>query len=129
MKYNKQNIKPGITLHLIDTDKFKTNLTAVFISTPLTKENVTKDAVLSSVLRRGTAKLPTQEEISKKLEDMYGADFNCGLDKIGDNHVLKLYLESINDRFLPQDEENMLKQSIEILTDVAFNPLVENNKE
>ena len=126
MKYNKQNIKQGITLHLIDTDKFKTNLTAVFISTPLTKENVTKNAVLSSVLRRGTAKFPTQEEISKKLEEMYGADFNCGLDKIGDNHVLKLYLESINDRFLPQDEENMLKQSIEILTDVAFNPLVEN---
>ena len=50
MKYNKQNIKQGITLHLIDTDKFKTNLIAVFLSTPLTKENVTKDAVLSSVL-------------------------------------------------------------------------------
>jgi len=127
MKYNKQNIKQGITLHLIDTDKFKTNLTAIFISMPLTKENVTKNAVLSSVLRRGTSKLPTQEEISKKLEEMYGANFNCGLDKIGDNHVLKLYLESINDRFLPQNEENMLKQSIEILTDVAFNPLVEQD--
>lgn len=126
MKYNKQDIKQGITLHLIDTDKFKTNLIAVFLSTPLTKENVTKDAVLSSVLRRGTSKFPTQEEISKKLEEMYGADFNCGLDKIGDNHILKLYLESINDRFLPQDGENMLKQSIEILTDIAFNPLIEN---
>ena len=26
MKYNKEDIKNGITLHLIDTDKFKTNL-------------------------------------------------------------------------------------------------------
>lgn len=128
MEYKKQNIKQGITLHLIDTEKFKTNLIAIFISTPLTKENVTKNAVLSSVLRRGTANLPTQEEISKKLEEMYGASFNCGLDKIGDNHVLKLYLESINDKFLPQDGENMLKQSIDILTDIAFNPFIEKEE-
>ena len=125
MKYNKQNIKQGITLHLIDTEKFKTNLIAIFISTPLTKENVTKNAVLSSVLRRGTANLPTQEKISKKLEEMYGADFNCGLDKIGDNHVLKLYLESINDKFLPQEGEKMLKESIDIITDIALNPIIE----
>lgn len=128
MEYKKQNIKQGITLHLIDTEKFKTNLISIFISTPLTKENVTKNAVLSSVLRRGTANLPTQEEISKELEEMYGASFNCGLDKIGDNHVLKLYLESINDKFLPQDGENMLRQSIDILTDIAFNPFIEKEE-
>ena len=59
--------------------------------------------------------MPTQEEISKELENMYGASFDCGIDKTGDNHILKFYLESINDRFLPQAEENMLKQSIEKL--------------
>ena len=111
MKYNKENIKQGITIHSIDTDKFKTNLIAIFLSTPLTRENVTKDAVLSSVLRRGTANYKTQEEISKELEEMYGAEYNCGLDKIGDNHILKFYLESVNDNFLPQNEENMLKKS------------------
>ena len=41
------------------------------------------NAVLSSILRRGTLTYRTQEEISKKLEEMYGAEFNCGLDKIG----------------------------------------------
>ena len=126
MRYNKQNIKEGITVHEIDTDKFKTNLIAIFLSTNLTRENVTKDALLSSVLRRGCDKYKTQEEISKELEEMYGADFNCGLDKIGDNHVIKLYLECINDKFLPQENDNMLKKSIEMLTEIAFNPLIEN---
>ncbi len=126
MKHNKQNIKNGITIHEIDTDKFKTNLIAIFLSTPLTRENVTKNALLSSVLRRGCSKYKTQEEISKELEDMYGADFNCGLDKIGDNHVIKMYLESINDKFLPQENDEMLKKSIEMLTEIAFNPLIEN---
>ena len=58
---------------------------------------------------------------------MYGAGFNCGLDKLGKNHVLKFYIEAINDEFLPQDGENMLKQSIEILSEIVFNPLTENN--
>ena len=120
-------MKQGIKLHKINTNKFKTNLIAIFLSIPLTRENVTKNALLSSVLRRGCQKYKTQEEISRKLEEMYGAGFNCGLDKLGKNHVLKFYVESINDEFLPQDGENMLKQSIEILSEIVFNPLTENN--
>lgn len=120
-------MKQGIKLHKINTNKFKTNLVAMFLSIPLTRKNVTKNALLSSVLRRGCQKYKTQEEISKKLEEMYGAGFNCGLDKLGKNHVLKFYIESINDEFLPQDGENMLKQSIKILSEIVFNPLTEND--
>lgn len=128
MKYIERELKKGITLHLINTDKFKTNLIAIFLSTKLTREDVTKNALLSSVLRRGTQNLKTQEEISKKLEDMYGAEFNSGLDKIGKNHVLKFYIESINDEFIPKDTGNLLKESIEILSDIIFNPLNDGNK-
>ena len=120
-------MKQGIKLHTINTNKFKTNLIAIFLSIPLTRENVTKNALISSVLRRGCEKYKTQENISKKLEEMYGAEFNCGLDKLGKNHVLKFYIESINDEFLPQNEENMLKQSFEILSEIVFNPLKQNN--
>ena len=75
---------------------------------PITRENVTKNSLLSAVLRRGSKNMPTQEQISQELEEMYGASFDCGLDKTGDNHILKFYLESVNDKFLPQTEENML---------------------
>ena len=120
-------MKQGIKLHTINTNKFKTNLIAIFLSTPLKRENVTKNSLLASILRRGCEKYKTQEEISKKLEEMYGAEFNCGLDKIGKNHVLKFYIESINDEFLPQNGEDMLKKSIEIISEIVFNPLVQNN--
>ena len=119
-------MKQGIKLHTINTNKFKTNLIAIFLSIPLTRDNVTKNSLLASVIRRGCEKYKTQEEISKKLEEMYGAEFNCGLDKLGKNHVLKFYIESINDEFLPQDGENMLKQSIDIISEIVFNPLVQN---
>lgn len=118
-------IKEGIKLHKIETNKFKTNLIGVFLTTPLTRENVTKDALITAILRRGSKNLPSQNEISKKLEEMYGGEFDCGIEKTGDNHVIKFYLETLNDEFLPEKEE-LLKKSMNILFDIIFNPYVEN---
>ena len=127
MNYVKTEIKQGINLHNINTNKFKTNLFATFLATPLTRENVTKNALLAAVLRRGTKKIKSQDLISKKLEEMYGASFDCGIEKTGDNQVIKFYLETINENFLPEKEE-LDKKSIEILFDIVFNPLIENEQ-
>ena len=127
MNYKKEDIKQGITLHKINTNKFKTNLFSIFLTTKLNRENVTKNALLAAVLRRGTKNLTTQEQISKTLENMYGASFDCGVEKSGDNHVVKFYLESINNEFLPT-QENLSKECMEILLDIVFNPYIEDNK-
>ena len=126
MDCKKQEIKKGIKLHVIRTDKFKTNLMAVFLTTKLTRENVTKNALISMVLRRGSKTMKTQEEISKSMEEMYGAIFDCGLDKTGDNQVLKFYIESINDNYLPKHNENILEKSVRNLLEIVFNPYIEN---
>lgn len=126
MNYKKQELKQGITVHNINTDKFKTNLVAIFLTTPMSREYVTFNSVISSILRRGSKNMPTQEEISKTMEEMYGASFNNGLDKIGDNHILKFYLESINDEYLPQGSDSLLKKSIQKLSEIVFNPFLEN---
>lgn len=125
MEYKQTELKRGIKLHTINTDKFKTNLIAVFMTTKLNRENVTKNAVISALLRRGSKTMPSQEEISKQMEEMYGASFDCGLDKTGDNQVLKFYLETVNDNFLPQKGEDMLKNSLEKLLEIVFNPYIE----
>ena len=127
MDYNESNIKNGIKLHTVKTENFKTNLIAVMLTTKLDKENVTKNALIPAVLRRGTASLNTLEEINKSLEEMYGASLDCGLDKTGDNQVLKFYIESVNDEFLPQNGENMLKKSLESIFELVFNPYLEDN--
>ncbi len=127
MDYQKQEIKEGIHLHMIQTNRFKTNLLAVFITTPLLQQNVTKEALIASILRRGTKTMPTSEQISIKLEEMYGATFDCGIEKIGDNHVIKFYLETINDEFLPQ-KEDILEKAIDTIFEIVFNPVTENEQ-
>lgn len=127
MSYEIKNIKNGIKIHLIKTNKFKTNLFAIFLTMPLDRNTVTQNALIPAVLRMGTAKLKSQEEISIELENMYGATLDGGVDKIGDNQVLKFYLETLNDNFLP-NKENISNKAIELLLDIVFNPLVENNE-
>ena len=126
MQYQEKEIKKGIEFHELNTNKFKTNLVAVFLTTELTRKNVTKNALISTILRRGSKNMPSQEEISKQMEEMYGASFDCGLDKIGDNQVLKFYMETINDDFIPQQKEKMLKTTLEKIIEIVFNPYIEN---
>ena len=125
MKDNKIEIKEGIKFHEIKTNKFKTNLFAIFLNVPLTRENVTKDALIASILRRGTMEYKSQDLISKELENMSGAGFDCGIDKSGDYHTFKFYLEVINDDFLPV-KENLSEKALRLLISIVFNPLVEN---
>ncbi len=124
-------IKNGINLHIIKTNKFKTNLLSVFLSTPLNKESITQNAIIPAILRRGSANLKSQDEISIALEEMYGATLDCGIDKIGEDQVLKFYIELLNNEFLP-DEEDILKLAIKTILDIVFNPLTKDgafNKE
>ena len=126
MSYKIEKIKEGIKLHYIKTDKFKTNIISIFLTTPLQRKTVTSNALIPLVLRRGTKLLTSQDEISKKLEEMYGATFDCGVEKTGDNQIIKFYLEMVNDIFLPNNSEE-LKNGIDLLLDIILNPLLENN--
>ena len=127
MKYYKENIKKGIEFHKINTNKFKTNLFAVFLTTPLKKETVTMNALMPLVLKRGTNRLNSQELISEKLEEMYGAGFDCGIEKSGNNQVIKFYVESLNDEYIPE-KKDMIEESFNILFDIIFNPFIKENK-
>lgn len=115
-------IKKGIKVHCIKTDLYKTDIVCVIMTVPLNRDDVTKNALIPFLLRRGTNNLPDQYLIRKELDNLYDASFNCGIDKMGDNIVLKFYIESINNDYA-LNQENILSSSIKNLLDIVFNPL------
>lgn len=127
MNKNTVELKQGIKAHFINTDKYKTDLSCIILTVPLKREIVTKNALIPFLLRRGTEKLPSQYEINKEMENMYGASFNCGIDKTGDNIILKFYIESIRNEFA-LNGENILEMNISNVLDIVFNPLKVNGK-
>ena len=104
MSITTTELMEGVKLHKINTKKYKTNLLAIYLTSKLDRKHVTENALMLAILRRGTNKLKTQEDINIKLEELYGADFNCGIDKLCNDSVFKFYMESLNDEFLYEKE-------------------------
>ena len=46
---------------------------------------------------------------------------------MGDNQIIKFYIEGINDSFLP-DKDNLLKEMIDLLIELVFNTNIEERK-
>lgn len=125
MKEKTIELFDGIYLHILKTDKFKTNLLAVFMLTDLNRENVTKNALIPAVLRRGTNTYTTMKDIAIKLEEMYGSVLDASSDKMGDKQVLQFYIDLLANEYT-LDRSDILKEGAELLCDVILNPVTEN---
>lgn len=124
---NTFEIKQGIKTHIIENSLFKTNIICVLLTVPITLENFTKNALIPFLIRSGSKNYKSQLEINKHLEEMYGASFDLGIDKMGDNQVLKFYIEGINDNFLP-NKENLLNEMINTIFELVFNTNIVDGK-
>ena len=68
-------VVPGVRLHAMQTDKFKTACFSVNFLRPHSARDAALDALLPSVLLRGTERYPDIRSISMRLDDLYGATF------------------------------------------------------
>ncbi len=115
----------GVRANLVRTNKFKTNMLGVFFSVPMTFENASVNALIPAVLRRGTNIYPTMRDISKKLEELYGAKFDCGISKKGDVQVIRFYGEIVNRKFVGENHD-IFSDFADVIKDVIFNPVLNN---
>ena len=118
-------ISNGIILHLMKTDRFKTNYIVFTFKEKLSRDNVTKNALLPLVLRRGCKKYPTMQDIAVKLEDMYGASFDANTDKVGDYSIIQFMMDTISDEYT-LDNSSVMNDAMELFNDILFNPVLEN---
>nr|WP_263327952.1 pitrilysin family protein [Neobacillus sp. Marseille-Q6967] len=116
----------GYKLHVIETDKYKTNTFVWKMKAPLSKEDVTKRAILPHVLQSSTAKYQTTTALRSYLDEQYGATLFVDLAKKGEYHVMSFTLEIANEKFL-SDSSPLLKKGFELLSDVLTNPNVSGN--
>lgn len=116
----------GYKLHVIETDKYKTNTFVWKMKAPLSKESVTKRALLPQVLQSSSAKYPTTTALRSYLDDLYGATLFIDLAKKGEYHIISFSLEIANEKFL-SDPSPLLKRGFELLAEVLTNPNASGN--
>jgi predicted Zn-dependent peptidase len=115
----------GITLHAVETKKYKTNTIVLKCKAPLTEETVTMRALLPYVLQSGTEKNDTRAKLRSALEELYGATFTVDLSKKGENHIITFRMDVANEKFL-SEKNPLLKDALKLFAEVICQPLVSN---
>ncbi|WEG11560.1 pitrilysin family protein [Pullulanibacillus sp. KACC 23026] len=116
----------GLTLHTIQTTKFKTVTYYFQFRSPIKRETVTQRALLSGMLKSATQKSPTIKQLNQRLDDLYGATFSSHVQKKGNDHILSIYVHGVNDRYL-SNNESVASQSLALLAEAILQPLIEGN--
>lgn len=116
----------GYKLHVVKTEKYKTNTLVLKMKAPLNKENVTLRALLPYVLQSNSQNYPTTTELRSYLDELYGASLYVDLAKKGEYHVISFSLEIANEKFL-SDPTPLLKKGFEFLSEILFKPKMANN--
>jgi predicted Zn-dependent peptidase len=115
----------GYKLHIVKSNKFKTNTIVWKMKAPLAKGTVTQRALLPHVLQSSTAAYPTTEKLRSYLDDLYGANLFVDVAKKGEYQVLSFSIEIANEKFL-SDPTPLLAKGMELLADILLNPLADN---
>lgn len=115
----------GYKLHIVKTDKYKTNTFVWKMKAPLNKEDVTLRALLPYVLQSNSKTYPTTTALRSYLDDLYGATLYVDLAKKGEYHVISFAMEIANEKFL-SDQTPLLKKALEFLSEILTNPNVES---
>ncbi|WP_071395278.1 EF-P 5-aminopentanol modification-associated protein YfmF [Bacillus tuaregi] len=111
----------GMKLHIISTEKYKTNTIVFKMKAPLSLEHVTKRALLPHVLQSNSKKYPTTSLLRSYLDELYGATFHVDLGKKGEYHIISLSIEIANEKFL-SDSTPLLAKAFGFLAEVVTNP-------
>ena len=114
---------PGVTLRCYRDSRFKQGCLSFQILRLMRREEVALNALLPSLLLRGTRNPPDLRSITEHLDTLYGASVSTVARRVGDYQTTGVYCGFMDDRFaLPGDKvlEPMLAFLEEILLDSAL---------
>lgn len=118
-------LAPGVTLRAMQTDKFKTACFSVNFLRPHCRKTAALDALLPSVLLRGTERYPDIRSISMHLDELYGTSFGTLVRRKGEVKLTGFYADFIDDAFLPEGE-GIFAAVVDFLREALYRPLTEN---
>ena len=117
----------GIAYNHLSTDRFKTGYFCVNFLLPLQAESAAYYALIPKLLLRGSRDYPNQQVISRRLEELYGADVLSRNFKRGEIHLVSMGIDILDNDYLPRDEKmDLLAESIALLKSLLTDPCMEN---
>jgi predicted Zn-dependent peptidase len=111
----------GVNLTCVNAYKFKTGCLAMTFLVPLDKKTVAFNAVLPSVLRRGTSSHPDIESLAATLDELYGARIEPVVRKKGEVQCIGMYADFPDDAFVPGGGR-ILEKTAKLMGEMLLSP-------
>lgn len=116
----------GIDGLFIENKRFKTTLVSFNFFLPLENSRKTaENSLLTYILSSCSNKLRDFTDINLALNDLYGADIEATVNKIGDTQHIKLAVVVVNDEF-SLDKRSVINDATNLLLSLIFDPKIEN---
>lgn len=112
-------------LYTVKTNKFKTCELEIVFKSKITKEEITIKNFLIDCLSYTSKKYIKRKNIVEKLEDLYDAYLSVTNTRSGQLELTNFTLEFLDPQYC---EKNYLKEIIDFLMEIIFNPNVIDNE-
>lgn len=105
----------------VNTDKFKDFIISVRFTYPNSEPNVTLSNLLSYMMTDRTQKYPSKQDMSLKMDELFGLSLNAKASSFGYAHSFEIRIKTLNQRYTDFPH---LKDATEFLYSSITNPLL-----
>ena len=122
MEFNRNELMPGVFLSHLRSDKFKTACMSVTLLTQLRRETAAMNAVIPFVLNRGTTRYGDMEQLSRRMDELYGAAVEPVVRRIGEIQCIGFYGSFPEPDYLPGGEA-LLGDTCALMAQLLLDPV------
>lgn len=115
---------PGVCLTAVQTDKFKTGCFSINFLRPMCREEASGNALIPSVLLRGSERYPDIPSISARLDELYGASMGTLVRKKGEVQLVGFFADFIEDALAG---EPVFESMLEFVAEILLHPLTKDD--
>lgn len=112
--------QPGVHLAVCANERFRLATFAAFVEQRLDEDLAAATALLPEVLGRGTKTYPQTLDLERAQAELYGATINTGVIKLGERHLIAVWLSMPGQRFV--DAPDLYRRGMQLLTEVLAHP-------
>ena len=118
-------LTPGVILRHYPDSRFKTAVLSIQFQRKLCREEAALNALLCSVLLRGTEQNPDLRSITTRTDELYGASVSPLMRRIGNIQTIGMFFSCLEDRFAMAGDA-VLQPGIELVREILLEPKLVN---
>ena len=125
MEAEKTALWQDASLTYLPAEKFKTSALSAQFVVPLAAESASANALIPSLLQRGTASSPDMGLLSARMDRLYGARIDSAVRKVGERLCVGFSASLVDDRYVPGGER-LLEPAADLLGELLLDPAMED---